>query len=435
MANLEHWWMPFSANRAFKKSPKLIQHAEGMWLYNQHGERLLDATAGLWCVNAGHNRAAIADAISAQARQLDFSSPFNLGHEIGFQFAERLVQYTPPGLDRVFFTNSGSEAVETALKIALAYQHARGKVGKTKLIGRQKGYHGVNFGGISVGGLTPNRTAFGPLLAVDHLPHTLDLERNAFSQGLPPYGIEQAEALADLFAFHDPSTIAAVIVEPVQGAGGVILPPPGYLQRLRDLCTEHDVLLIFDEVITGWGRLGDSFAANEFAVTPDMITSAKGITNGVIPLGATFVSQAIYHTVVESCEQPGIELFHGYTYSGHPVACAAGLATLDIYDAEGLLTRGQGEMGRYFASSLHSLKGTPGIIDIRAYGLVGAVHFAPTQAGSYIGPQIMQRCYEYGLSLRAIGDIIALSPPLIIEKSHIDQIVDTLQRIAGEIYR
>lgn len=431
--SMDHFWMPFTANRAFKAAPRIIDRAEGVWLYNEDGRQILDATAGLWCVNAGHGRREIAEAIGAQAMKLDYSSPFNLGHDIGFEFAERLVKYTPENLNRVFFTNSGSEAVETALKIALAYHNARGKKGKYRFIGREKAYHGVNFGGISVGGLTPNRKGFGPLLPVDHLPHTLDLERNAFSQGVPEFGIERAEALEGLLQFHDPDSIAAVIVEPVSGAGGVILPSQGYLQKLREICTRHDVLLIFDEVITGWGRLGAPFAAERFGVEPDMITSAKGITNGVQPLGAVFARDEIYDTVVGNAPQGSIEFFHGYTYSAHPVACAAGLATLDIYEKEGLLTRASGEIGEHWQRGLHSLKGEPGIVDVRNLGLIGAVQFAAPD-GSLVGPKIMQRCYEKGLSVRAVGDIIAFSPPLILEPAHVDRIVETLSEIAREMF-
>ncbi|TCK05823.1 aspartate aminotransferase family protein [Marinobacterium mangrovicola] len=431
--SMDHFWMPFTANRAFKNAPRIIERAEGVWLHNDRGDKILDATAGLWCVNAGHGRRQIAEAMGQQAMKLDYTSPFNLGHDIGFEFAERLVKYTPENLNRVFFANSGSEAVESALKIALAYQNARGKGGKYRFIGREKAYHGVNFGGISVGGLTPNRKGFGPLLPVDHLPHTLDLSRNAFSKGLPEHGIEKALELENLVQFHGAETIAAVIVEPVSGAGGVVLPPIGYLKKLREICTRHDILLIFDEVITGWGRLGAPFASQKFDVEPDMITSAKGITNGVAPMGAVFVRDEIYDTVVNAAPEGTIEFFHGYTYSAHPVSCAAGLATLDIYESEGLLERASGEIGEYFEAALHSLKGEPGIVDVRNCGLVAAVQYAAPD-GSLVGPKIMQRCYEKGLSVRAVGDIIAFSPPLIIEKEHIDQIVDTLGSIAREMF-
>ncbi|WP_052319147.1 aspartate aminotransferase family protein [Vibrio sinaloensis] len=427
------FWMPFTANRDFKQNPRIINRAEGMYCYSDQNTQLLDATAGLWCVNAGHGRKEIGEAMAKQVAELDYSSPFNFGHDIGFEFAERLVKYTPPGLNKVFFTNSGSEAVESALKIALAYQQAKGNTGKFKLIGRELGYHGVNFGGISVGGLTPNRKGFGPLLPTDHLDHTLDIERNAFSRGLPEHGVEKAEQLERLIQFHGADSIAAVIVEPISGAGGVILPPKGYLRRLREICTQHDIVLIFDEVITGWGRLGSAFAAEEFDVIPDLITSAKGISSGVVPLGAVFAQDKIYQTVVNSAPEGSVEFFHGYTYSGHPVACAAGLATLDIYEQEGLLNRASGEIGQYFEQGLHSLKGVGSIVDIRNYGLIGAVQFAQPAHGKPIGFDILKRCYDKGVMVRSMGNTIALSPPLIIEKQHIDVIVDTLGKVAKEL--
>ncbi|KLV10042.1 MULTISPECIES: aspartate aminotransferase family protein [Photobacterium] len=427
------FWMPFTANRDFKANPRIINRAEGMYCYSDNGTQLLDATAGLWCVNAGHARQEIGEAMARQVAELDYSSPFNFGHDIGFEFAERLVEFTPTGLNKVFFTNSGSEAVESALKIALAYQRAKGNTTKFKLIGRELAYHGVNFGGLSVGGLTPNRTGFGPLLPADHLSHTLDVERNAFSKGLPEHGVEKAEQLEQLIQFHGAESVAAVIVEPISGAGGVILPPKGYLKRLREICDRHDVVLIFDEVITGWGRLGSPFAAQEFEVTPDLITSAKGITSGVVPLGAVFAKDEIYETVVNSAAEGSVEFYHGYTYSGHPVACAAGLATMDIYQREGLLERGRGEIGQYFADGLHSLKGIQSIVDIRNYGLIGAVQFAAPADGKPIGFDILKRCYDKGLLVRSMGNTIALSPPLIIEKSHVDQIIDTLAAVAKDI--
>lgn len=427
------FWMPFTANRDFKQNPRIINRAEGMYCYTDQNVKMLDATAGLWCVNAGHGRNEIGEAMAKQVAELDYSSPFNFGHDIGFEFAERLVKYTPPGLNKVFFANSGSEAVESALKIALAYQQAKGNTGKFKLIGRELGYHGVNFGGISVGGLTPNRKGFGPLLQTDHLDHTLDVARNAFSRGLPEHGVEKAEQLERLIQFHGADSVAAVIVEPISGAGGVILPPKGYLRRLRESCTKHDIVLIFDEVITGWGRLGSPFASEEFDVVPDLITSAKGISSGVVPLGAVFAQDKIYDTVVNNAPEGSVEFFHGYTYSGHPVACAAGLATLDIYEKEGLLTRGSGEIGQYFEDGLHSLKGIRSIVDIRNYGLIGAVQFAEASHGKPIGFDILKRCYDKGVMVRSMGNTIALSPPLIIEKEHIDIIVDTLSEVAKEL--
>lgn len=427
--------MPFTPNRAFKANPRIISRTEGMYCYTDKGEQILDATAGLWCVNAGHGRKQISEAIGNQAAELDYTSPFNFGHDIGFEFAERLIQYTPDPLNKVFFANSGSEAVESALKIALAYQTARGKSGKFKLIGREMAYHGVNFGGISVGGLTPNRKGFGPLLQVDHLPHTLDLENNAFSKGLTDHGIERAEALEELIKFHDASSIAAVIVEPISGAGGVIIPPKGYLQRLREICTAHDILLIFDEVITGWGRLGSAFAAVEFDVVPDMIVSAKGITNGIVPLGAVFVADHIHDTIFEATPAGGIELYHGYTYSASPVACAAGLATLDIYEEEGLLTRASGEIGQYWEEALHSLSDIEQVVDVRNYGLIGAVQFAqPEGSSAPVGGALQAKCYENGVMIRAMGNIIAFSPPLTIQPEEIDQLVAAIRKSAAELF-
>lgn len=432
--SMDHFWMPFTANRAFKASPRIIERAEGMWLYNDQGQQILDGIAGLWCVNAGHGRRSIADAISAQIQKLDYSSPFNMGHDIGFEFAERLTRYTPEGMDRVFFANSGSESVETALKIALAYHRARGKSGKIRFIGREKGYHGVNFGGITVGGITPNRSGFGPLMPVDHFGHTHDLAANAFSRGLPEHGADKADELQRLIDFHGADTVAAVIVEPVSGAGGVLMPPIGYLQRLRDICSRHDILLIFDEVITGWGRLGAPFAARKFEVTPDLITSAKGISNGLVPLGAVFMRNEICDTVQAAAPDGSVEFFHGYTYSGSPIGCAAGLATLNIYDQEGLLTRASGEIGAYFEESLHSLANAPGVVDVRNCGLIGAVQFAPNADGSPRAPELSNSCYAKGAAIRPIGDNLAFSPPLIIEKAQVDQLVETVFDAAKAAY-
>lgn len=431
--NYDAFWMPFTANRSFKANPRVINRAGGMFCYSDKGQQLLDATAGLWCVNAGHERQEIGNAMARQVAELDYTSPFNFGHDIGFEFAERLTEFTPEGFNKVFFTCSGSEAVESALKIALAYQQAKGNQGKYKLIGRQLGYHGVNFGGISVGGLAPNRKGFGPLLPTSHLQHTLDVPRNAFSRGIPQFGAEKAEELEQMIQFHGADSVAAVIIEPVSGAGGVILPPEGYLKRIREICTRHDVVLIFDEVITGWGRLGSPFAAQEFGVTPDLITSAKGITSGVVPLGAVFVKDEIYQTVVNSAPDGAVEFYHGYTYSAHPVACAAGLATMDIYQREGLLERARGDIGQYFEQGLHSLKGIDSIVDIRNYGLIGAVQFAEQPDKKPIGFDILKRCYDKGVMVRSMGNTIALSPPLIIEKEHLDLIVDTLDSVARTI--
>jgi beta-alanine--pyruvate transaminase len=425
--SLDAFWMPFTPNRQFKADPRMIVRAEGMHYYTPEGRQILDGTAGLWCVAAGHARPRIVQAIQRAAAELDYSTTFNLGHPLAFEFANRLAGILPEGLDRIAFTNSGSESVDTALKIALAYQRARGKPGKFRLIGRERGYHGVNFGGMSVGGITRNRMVFGPLVGgVDHLPHTLDIARNAFSRGLPLHGAELADALERLVQLHDASTIAAVIVEPVAGATGVIVPPKGYLQRLRELCTKHDILLIFDEVITGFGRLGAPFAAHAFDVRPDIITMAKAITNAAVPMGAVAASREIYDTILENSDTP-IEFFHGYTGSGHPLACAAGIATLDTYREEQLFERAAG-LAPYLEDALHSLRGAPHVVDIRNLGLVGGIELETRPgAPTHRALEVHRACFDAGVLIRTTGDIIALSPPLIIEKSHIDQIVDTIR--------
>jgi beta-alanine--pyruvate transaminase len=420
-------WMPFTANRQFKKAPRLLAKASGMHYWDADGRQVLDAVAGLWCVNAGHNRPRIVKAIQDQAAEMDFAPAFQMGHPKSFELAERVAAIAPPGLNRVFFTNSGSESVETALKMAIAYHRVRGEGARTRLIGRERGYHGVNFGGISVGGIVANRKHFGSLLAgVDHIRHTHDPARNAFSRGLPAHGAELADDLERLVTLHDASTIAAVIVEPVAGSTGVLIPPQGYLKRLREICDKHGILLIFDEVITGFGRTGSPFAATTFGVTPDLITCAKGITSGTVPMGAVIARQAI-HDVFMNGPEHLIEFFHGYTYSAHPLACAAGIATLDTYAEEGLLTRAK-EMEGYFADALHALKGEPNVIDIRNLGLIGGVELAPI-AGQPTKRafDIFLDCWNKGVLVRTTGDIVALSPPLIVEKSHIDQVVDTLR--------
>ncbi len=424
---LDAYWMPFTANRQFKKAPRLLARAEGMHYWTDDGRQILDGVAGLWCVNAGHARPKIVQAIQAQAAQMDYAPPFQMAHPQAFELADRLAKLAPAGLNRVFFTNSGSESVETALKIALAWQRARGEGTRTRLIGRERGYHGVNFGGISVGGIVSNRKMFGTLLAgVDHICHTHDPKRNAFSVGQPAHGAELADDLERLVALHDASTIAAVIVEPVAGSTGVLIPPQGYLQRLRDICDRHGILLIFDEVITGFGRTGQPFAAQTFGVTPDLITTAKGVTNGCVPMGAVLVKQAIHDAFMNGPEHL-IELFHGYTYSAHPLACAAGLGTLDTYAEEGLLTRA-GELQGYFGEAVHSLRDCAHVIDIRNIGLVGGIELAPRpgEPGKRAFDVFLD-CYEKGVLIRTTGDTIALSPPLIIERGQIDQIVDTLR--------
>ncbi len=424
---LEAFWMPFTANRQFKARPRLLASAEGMHYRSVDGRQILDGTAGLWCCNAGHARPRIVEAVARQIATLDFAPTFQMGSPLPFVLAERLVALAPPGLDHVFYTNSGSESVDTALKIALAYHRARGEGQRTRFIGREKGYHGVGFGGISVGGLPNNRKAFGPLLpGVDHLRHTLDLERNAFSRGLPTHGAELAEDLERLVTLHDASTIAAVIIEPISGSAGVVLPPHGYLQRIRELCDKHGILLIFDEVITGYGRVGHAFAAQRFGVTPDMITTAKGLTNGCVPMGAVFVSHAIHEAFAHGPAN-AIDLFHGYTYSGHPLACAAALATLDTYAEEQLFDKAI-ELGPVWEEAIHRLRDLPHVIDIRNFGLIGAIELAPRKgAPGARAYEIFERCFHEGdLLIRVTGDTIALSPPLIVEATHIERIFAVL---------
>jgi len=427
-APLDALWMPFTANREFKQAPRLLSRAEGMHYQTPQGRPVLDGTAGLWCVNAGHARPRITEAISRQAAEMDYAPPFQMGHPLAFELAARLVQLTPAGLDRVFFTNSGSESVETALKIALAYHRLRGEGQRTRLIGRERGYHGVNFAGTAVGGIGGNRKLFGSSVGgVDHLRHTHDLSRNAFSRGQPEHGAEFADDLERLVALHDASTIAAVIVEPMAGSTGALMPPKGYLERLRALCDRHGILLIFDEVITGFGRLGAPFAAQHHGVTPDLMTLAKGLTNGCVPMGAVVVRQGIHDTFMQGSQQ-AIELPHGYTYSGHPLACAAALATLDTYAEEGLLTRAA-QLQPVLEDALHGLRGLPHVIDIRNMGLVGAVEFEPRagEAGRRAF-EVFQACFEAGVLVRATGDNVAISPPLIVSESQIGQIVDALRQ-------
>ena len=423
---LDAYWMPFTANRQFKSAPRLVSKAQGMHFTTPEGRQVLDGVAGLWCVNAGHARPRIVQAIQAQAAELDFAPPFQMAHPKVFELADRLVQLTPPGLDKVFFTNSGSESVETALKMALAYHRVRGEGQRTRLIGRERGYHGVNFGGISVGGMVANRKMFGTMLGgVDHLRHTHDPARNAFTRGQPEHGAELADDLERLVALHDASTIAAVIVEPLAGSTGVLVPPKGYLQRLRSICDKHGILLIFDEVITGFGRLGAPFAANHLGVTPDLMTVAKGLTNGCVPMGAVFAQRFIHDAFMNGPEHL-IEFFHGYTYSGHPLACAAALATLDTYAEEGLLTRAS-DMAAAFETAVHTLAGLPNVIDVRNMGLVGGIELAPIpgEPGKRAFSVFLD-CWEHGVLVRNTGDTIALSPPLIIEPHQIDHIIGTL---------
>ena len=431
--NLDAFWMPFTANRQFKAAPRLLVGARDMHYTTHDGRQVLDGSAGLWCVNAGHCRPRITEAIARQAGQMDFSPAFQMGHPLAFEAARRLSAMLPDGLDHVFYSNSGSEAVDTALKIALAYHRIRGEGARTRLIGRERGYHGVGFGGISVGGISNNRRHFGTMLAgVDHLPHTHDLARNAFSHGQPLHGAELADQLERIVALHDPSTIAAVIVEPVAGSTGVLVPPVGYLQRLREICTRHGILLIFDEVISGFGRLGAPFAVDLFGVVPDMLCLAKGITNATVPMGATVASSAIFETFMDA--PAGIEFFHGYTYSSHVLACAASIATLDTYADEGLFERAA-ELSPYFEEAAHSLAGLPHVIDVRNLGLVAGVELAsrPGAPGSR-AYEVFVACYEAGLLVRATADILAISPSLIISRAQIDEVfgvlADVIRRVA-----
>ncbi len=433
--HMDAFWMPFSANRQFKHTPRLLASAEGMFYQSTDGRQILDGTGGLWCCNAGHGRQRIIDAVQQQIATLDFAPTFQMGHPLPFVLAERLAAIAPDTLNHVFFTNSGSESVDTALKIALAYHRARGEGQRTRLIGREKGYHGVGFGGISVGGLPNNRKWYGNgLSGVDHLRHTLDIGRNAFSRGLPQHGLELAEDLERLVALHDASTIAAVIIEPIAGSAGVIIPPDGYLKRIREICDKYQILLIFDEVITGYGRVGKAFAAQRFNVTPDLITTAKGLSNGCVPMGAVFIADKVHEAFMSGPENM-IDLFHGYTYSGHPLACAAALATLDIYAEENLFEKAI-SLEQYWEDAIHQLKGLPNVIDIRNFGLIGAIELAPREGKPVTRAyDVFTKCFhEKDVLIRVTGDVIALSPPLILEKEHIDtlfsKIADAIRETA-----
>jgi beta-alanine--pyruvate transaminase len=425
--SLEELWMPFTANRAFKKAPRLLASASGVHYRDMEGRAVLDGTSGLWCVNAGHCRPAIVEAIARSAASLDFAPGFQMGHPSSFALARELAALAPGDLDHVFFANSGSEAVDSALKIALAYHQARGEPERVRFVGRMRGYHGVGFGGISVGGIESNRKAFAAQLLpqVDLLPHTHDLGHNAFSRGQPAWGAHLADALERIVAERGARTIAAVIVEPMAGSTGVLVPPKGYLEKLRAICDAHGILLVFDEVITGFGRLGTPFAADYFHVQPDMLTVAKGITNGAVPMGAVVVRRGIYQAVVDATES-GIEFFHGYTYSGHPLACAAGLATLELYRKEGLFERAA-SLVPFWEEAVHSLRGLPHVIDVRNLGIVAGIELEPRQGKpGGRGYDALVEAFRAGLLIRVTGDIIALSPPLIIERQQIEQVVDLL---------
>ena len=424
--DLDAFWMPYTDNRYFKGAPRMLARAEGMSYFTPEGREILDGTAGLWCCNAGHGRREIVEAIQRQAAVMDFAPTFQLGHPIAFEAAARVADVTPEGMDRVFFTNSGSESADTALKIALAYHKARGESSRVRLIGRERGYHGVGFGGMSVGGIGPNRKQFGALLPyVDHLPHTHGLKENLFARGEPAQGAHLADALESLVALHGAETIAAVMVEPVAGSTGVLVPPVGYLRRLREICDRHGILLIFDEVITGFGRLGTNFGAERLGVAPDIMTMAKGLTNAAVPMGAVAVRNGIYDAIVQGAPA-GIELFHGYTYSGHPLAAAAAIATLELHRAEDLPGRARA-IEPYWQEAAHSLRGLPNVIDIRDIGLIAGIELAPRPGKpTQRALDIFRRCFDAGVLVRVTGDIVALSPPLIVEKAHVDRIFGTL---------
>ncbi len=426
--SMSSFWMPFTANRDFKASPRLLVSAQGVYYKDVEGRAILDGTAGLWCVPCGHAQPKIVNAVREMVGQLDYAPTFQVGHPAAFDLAEKLMEFTNHRFGQVFYTNSGSEAVDTALKMALAYHQVRGEAGRTRLIGRERGYHGVGFGGISVGGIAGNRRTFGPMLVgVDHLPHTHNLEKNAFTRGEPEYGAHLADELERIVTLHDASTIAAVIVEPVAASTGVLIPPKGYLKRLRELCTKHGILLIFDEVITGFGRLTTPFAFDYFDVEPDMVTTAKGLTNGTVPMGAVFVKKAIHDAFMDG--PPGIELFHGYTYSGHPLACAAALATLEVFEEQKVLEHARG-MQSYWEDAIHSLRGLPHVVDLRNLGLIAGIELAsiPGKPGARAF-DAFKKAFADGILIRTTGDIIALSPPLVLEKKHVDELFGKLGAI------
>jgi beta-alanine--pyruvate transaminase len=428
--DLEAFWLPFTPNRAFKRAPRLIARAKDMHYFTPDGRAVLDGTAGLWCTNAGHNRDPIVAAIARQAEELDYAPAFQFAHPKAFELASRVAALAPADLNRVFFCNSGSEAVDTALKIALAYHHVRGEGARTRLIGRERGYHGVGFGGISVGGIVNNRKFFGSLLTgVDHLPATYSREHQAFTKGEPEWGGHLADDLQRIIALHDASTIAAVIVEPMAGSTGVLPPPKGYLERLRAICDRHGILLIFDEVITGFGRLGHPFAAERYGVTPDLITFAKGITSGSVPMGGVIARQHVYEAFMRGPEQT-VELFHGYTYSAHPLACAAGLATLDLYRDEGLFERAA-KLEPVFADAAMGLEGLPGVLDIRTVGLTAGIDLAsrPDAFGARAYEAMNRAFHDEGVMVRITGETLALTPPLIVSEAQIGEIFDKVGRV------
>jgi beta-alanine--pyruvate transaminase len=423
--NLDAFWMPYTDNKYFKGTPRMLARAEGMSYYTPEGKEILDGTAGLWCCNAGHGRREITEAIQKQAAVMDFAPTFQLGHPIAFEAAARVAEITPEGMDHVFFVNSGSEAADTALKIALAYQKSIGQAQRVRLVGRERGYHGVGFGGMSVGGIGPNRKQFGAMLPyVDHLPHTHLPAVNRFCKGQPEHGAHLADALESLVALHG-DTIAAVMVEPIAGSTGVLVPPVGYLQKLREICTKHGILLIYDEVITGFGRIGTNFGAERLGVTPDIMTMAKGLTNAAVPMGAVATSAAVHDAIVHG-SPAGIELFHGYTYSGHPLASAAAIATLELHRAEDLPGRARA-IEPYWQDAAHSMRDVPGVIDVREMGLIAGIELEPRPGKPTARAlDVFRWCFDQGVLVRVTGDIVALSPPLIIENHHVDRIFGTL---------
>ena len=426
--NLEHYWMPFTDNRRFKANPRLVVAAKDLHFTTADGKQVLDGLATLWCVNAGHARPRIVEAIRRQAGELDYATSFSLGHPLPFQLAERIAALAPSGMGHVFFTNSGSEAIDTALKIAVAYHRLRGEGTRTRFVGRERSYHGVNIAGVSLGGVAANRKAYSGVLlpGVDHLSHTHNLEKNAFSRGQPAQGAELADELEQrIIALHDASNIAALVVDPVSASGGVLIPPKGYLQRLREICTRHGILLVFDEVITGWGRLGTPFAAQHFGIEPDLITFAKGVTSGAVPLGGVIVKDGIYETFMKA-PGGGVEFLHGYTYSGHPLACAAGIAALQTYEEEDLFNR-SATLASDFENGVHSLKGLPNVVDCRNLGLIGAVELS-SRPGKYgeRGYEVFEKCWERGVFVRPVGDSLAFCPPLIIDQANLQKLFSTV---------
>ena len=426
-------WMPYTSNRAFKLDPRIVERAEGCHYYTPDGRKVFDSLSGMWCCGAGHGHRSIAEAVSNQLRRMDYAPAFQFGHASSFELANRIVELMPDGLSHVFFTNSGSESTDTSLKIARAYWREAGRPGKTKLIGRVRGYHGVNFGGTSLGGIGPNRQMYGPLLDTDHLSATL-LPENAFSRGMPQYGGHLADQLEEIVALHDASNIAAVIVEPMSGSGGVVVPPAGYLQRLREICDRHDILLIFDEVITGFGRAGSLTGAEEFGVVPDILNLAKQLTNGTVPMGAVVTSETIYRAFMDAPKPPhAIELPHGYTYSAHPVACAAGLAALDLLVAEGLIERAR-KLSVRFETYLHQLRDAPHVVDIRNYGLAGAVQLQPRDGDIMIRPyEAGLKMWEAGFYVRWGGDTLQFGPPFVAEASDLEAMFERLATVLPEV--